>query len=255
MYFASDAWMMKEIFHLSDHALIRMVNHLFGTEYGDEEYIQKDWREAEAVRICLMVGCANRYEFQMRRFGGCLQIRAEDKGCRFHYEDASERSFLQVREPKLTCFGRNTREEYCTVLEFPDHEQILLPIYDITVNDRSAWRLEEAGLILFLPFLCYCFAAEPEQSEIRRESLKSFVISDIVGALHVSMKKGDLTAFDVQKLKQCCRCMIFRALSRERWMQDLELQEFILDALDTDIDLLEHMYQKEISKENPGLSE
>ena len=39
--------------------------------------------------------------------------------------------------------------------------------------------------------------------------------------------------------------MIFRILSGEGWMQDLELQELILDALDADIGLLEHMFQAE----------
>lgn len=247
MYLDYDAWMMKKIFHLSDCALIRMVNHLFGTEYEDRETVQREWRGKKTVRICLTIGCANRYEFRMRRMGGCLQIRAEDMGCRFHYEDAAEHSALRLGEPGVFCFGKNTRETYCTVLEFTGHEQIVLPVYDITVSDQSAWRLEEAGLIVFLPFLCYCFAAATESPEIRQESLKSFVIRDIVGALHVSMKKGDLTVFDVQRLKQCCRHMIFRILSGERWMQNLELQERILDALDTDIELLEHMYQREKS--------
>lgn len=244
MHLDYDAWMMTKIFHLSDCALIRMVNHLFGTEYTDGETVQKEWSRKKAVRVCLTIGCANRYGFQMRRLGGCLQIHAEDMGCRFHYEDAAEHSALQLGEAGNACFGKNTRESYCTILEFTGHERIVLPVYDIRVSDRSAWRLEEAGLILFLPFLCYCFAAEPEVPEIRQESLKSFVIHDIVGALHVSMKKGDLTVFDVQRLKQCCRHMIFRLLSGEGWMQDLELQEIILDALETDIELLEHMYQR-----------
>lgn len=248
MYLDTDAWMMKKIFHLSDHALIRMVNHLFGTEYGDMEYVRKEWKETEIISICLMVGCANRYEFRMRRFDGCLQIRAEDKGCLFHYEDAAEHTALRIQEPGPTCFGKNTRGAYCTVLEFSGHEQIILPIYDITVSDRSAWNLEETGLILFLPFLFYCFAAETESAEIRRESLKSFVIRDIVGALHVSMKKGDLTVFDVQRLKQCCRCMLWRILSVEKWMQNLELQELVLEALDADIGLLEHVCHREAER-------
>lgn len=244
MHLDYDAWMMTRVFHLSDRALVRMVNHLFGTEYTDGETVQKEWSKKKAVRVCLTIGCANRYGFQMRRVGGCLQIHAEDMGCRFHYEDAAGHSALRLGEPGTACFGRNTREAYCTILEFTGHERIVLPVYDIMVIDRSAWRLEEAGLILFLPFLCYCFAAEPEVPEIRQESLKSFVIRDIVGALHVSMKKGDLTVFDVQRLKQCCRHMIFRILSGEKWMQDLELQEVILDALDTDLELLEHLYRK-----------
>ena len=93
----NDEWMMKKIFHMSDHALIRMVNHLFGTEYEDGEYVQKEWKGTEGVRICLLIGCANRYEFQMRRFGKCLQIHAEDRGCLFYYEDAAKYPVLQLR--------------------------------------------------------------------------------------------------------------------------------------------------------------
>lgn len=244
MYPDHDTWMMKQVFHLSDRAMIRMVNRLFGTEYEDGEYVRKEWREAENVRICLLIGCANRYEFQMRRIGNCLQICAADRGCLFHYEDAAKHSMLQLGEPGMVSFGENTKEKYCTVLEFLGNERIVLSVYDITVSDRSAWKLEETGLIPFLPFLSYCFAAETESPEERQEALKSFVIRDIVGALHVSMKKGDLTVFDVQRLKRCCRFMIFRILSGEWWMQDLELQELILNTLDADIDLLEHLYQR-----------
>ena len=240
----NDEWMMKKIFHMSDHALIRMVNHLFGTEYEDGEYVQKEWKGTEGVRICLLIGCANRYEFQMRRFGKCLQIHAEDRGCLFYYEDAAKYPVLQLREPGRASFGKNTREEYRTILEFQGNERVVLPVYDITVSDWSVWHLEEAGLILFVPFLFYCFVSDPEMPEIRQESLKTFVIRDIVGALHVSMKKGDLTIFDVQRLKTCCRNMILRILSGERWMQDRGLLELILGTLDVDIDLLETMYQR-----------
>lgn len=34
-----DRWIMEEIFRLSDQALVRMINGLFGTEYQDEEKI------------------------------------------------------------------------------------------------------------------------------------------------------------------------------------------------------------------------
>ena len=124
----NDEWMMKKIFHMSDHALIRMVNHLFGTEYEDGEYVQKEWKGTEGVRICLLIGCANRYEFQMRRFGKCLQIHAEDRGCLFYYEDAAKYPVLQLREPGRASFGKNTREEYRTILEFQGNERVVLPV-------------------------------------------------------------------------------------------------------------------------------
>ena len=248
VYLRSDAWMMRKIFEISDYALIRMVNRLFQTEYEDREYIRKEWRESEVISVCMTVGCANRYEFRMRRFGGCLQICAEDKGCLFQFEDAVEQSAVQIRDPHITCFGKNRKEVYCTTLEFIGHERIILPVYDITLNDHSAWKLEENGLILFLPFLFYCFAAETEFVEERQETLKSFVLRDIVGALHISMQKGNLTVFDVQRLKQCCRQMLWRTLPGERAMQDLEFQDLLLRALDADIDRLERYHRQEMKK-------
>ena len=110
MYLNSDAWMMKKIFEISDCALIRMVNHLFQTEYEDREYVRKEWKESEAISVCMTVGCANRYEFQLRRFGGCLQICAKDKGCLFQFEDAVEHSAVQIRDPQATYFGKNRKK-------------------------------------------------------------------------------------------------------------------------------------------------
>lgn len=248
MYLSSDAWMMKKIFEISDYALIRMLNRLFQTEYGEKEYIRREWRKSGIISVCVTVGCANRYEFQMRRFGDCLQIQAEDRGCLFQFEDAAEHSAVQIQDPQMTYFGKNKKEVYCTKLEFAGHGQIILPIYEITLNDRSAWKLEENGLILFLPFLFYCFTVEAESTEERQEALKSFVIRDIVGALHISMQKGDLTVFDVQRLKQCCRHMLWKTMSGEGSMQNLEFQELILRVLDVDVEHLERYHQQEIKK-------
>lgn len=244
MYNYTDAWMMKKVFHLSDHAIVRMVNGLFHTEYEEGEPVRREWKEQEVISICLTIGCANRYAFSLRRFGSCLQISMEDKGCSFYYEDAREHSPVQLMEPHMTYFGDNTKKEFCTMLEFSEHERIILPVYSVTLNDRSARRLEEAGLILFLPFLFYCFAAEEKTMEEGRESLKSFVINDIVGALQTSMRKGDLTVPDMENLKQCCRSMIWRVLWQERWMQNRELQELILQVLDADLEQLERWFRK-----------
>lgn len=248
MNYENDIWMVKKIFGLSDLALIRMVNHLFHTEYTDEECVRKEWNEQGMAGVCLTIGCANRYEFRIRRTEGCLQICAEDKGCAFHYTDATVHSAVQVREPLPDYFGKNTKKEYFTTLEFPGHEQIVLPIYTITLEDASARRLEQEGLILFLPFLFFRFAEEEGEDRQRQESLKYFVIGDIAGALHESARKGNLNVFDVQKLKQLCRKMVWRLLAQERWMQNLELQEWLLDAFETDLELLEKACQMELQK-------
>ena len=76
--------------------------------------------------------------------------------------------------------------------------------------------------------------------------MKYFVIHDILGALQQSVKRGDLTIYDGQMLKQLCRHMVWRCLAREEWMQDLEFQESLLDLLETDIALLERVHRKEL---------
>ena len=78
IHFKEDAWILRRIFELSDCALLHMLNRLFCTEYVEGECIQKEWYE-QGVRVCLTVGCANRYEFQIRHLDGCLEICAEDR--------------------------------------------------------------------------------------------------------------------------------------------------------------------------------
>lgn len=255
MNYEDDIWMVKKIFQLSDLALIRMVNHLFHTEYADTEYVRKEWGEQGPVAVYLTIGCANRYEFRFRQTEGCLQIYAEDKGCSFHYADASAHSAVQVREPQLDYFGRNTKKQYFTTLEFPGYEQIVLPIYTFTLVDDSVYKLEQEGLIPFLPFLFRCFSEERREDRQLQESLKYFVIHDVEGILHESVRKGDLNVFDAQRLKQLCRRMAWKVLAQKRWMQNLELQELLLNALEVDLDLLEKAYKLELQKVRNAFNE
>lgn len=248
MYFKQDGCMMKKIFQISDQALIRMVNHLFGTEYTDQETVLKEWSGQEPAGVWLTIGCANRYVFQLRRLEGCLQICAEDRGCAFQYSGPSVHTVVRIREPQMIYFGKSKKEKYCTTLEFPGHERITLPIHMITLADCSAWDLEASGLIPFLPFLFYCIVEKPLETERKQESLKYFMIHDIVGALNLSLQKGDLTVYDVQRLKQLCRQMAWKLLAREPWMQNLELQELILKTFETDLDLLERIQRQEFQK-------
>ncbi len=248
MYFQENIWMMEKIFHLSDKALIHMVNRLFRTEYSDEETILKEWNHQETVSVWLTIGCANRYMFQLRCLEGCIQIYAEDRGCMFQYGSPAKNMIVQMREPQIIYFGKNRKEEYCTTLEFPGHERITLPVHIITLSECSAEKLEASGLILFLPFLFHCFAEESAKTERKQEFLKYFMIHDIVGTLNLSLRKGDLTVFDVQRLKQFCRQMVWRMFAQESWMQDLELQELILDIFETDLDLLERVQRLELQR-------
>lgn len=248
MYESIDSNILNRIFCLSDCSLIRMVNHLFQKEYADTESIWKDWKAPESSHVCLVVGGTDRYEFGIRHLDGCVQLLAEDRGCRFYETRAAVGPGMELREPGMVWFGENTQEEYVRTREFPGHEGLKLSARTVTFSEHSAKQLEEKGLILFLPFLFYLFRADSGQERDMRETLKSFVIRDIVGTLNLSMQRGNLGIYDVQRLKQLCRRMIWRLLPEKPWMQELEMQELILNALDTDLDLLERTHSLELQR-------
>ena len=203
MYIEENGWMLELIFDLSSQALIQMINQLFHTAYSDEEKIWKEWQRANSIG--LKVGETNRYEFQVRRLDGCTQIYAEDRGSVFAWGRSVRRSVVHIREPQIIYFGKNHQEEYSTTLEFPDKARVTLPTRIITMENYSPLRLEEA---------------------LRR-----------------AYGKGNLTAVDMQKLKQICRKKVWKSYGNKKWMQDLGMQTFMLDALDTDFSLIEHPYK------------
>lgn len=227
MYKDKDLALAKRVFQLSDAALIRMINHLFGTEYPDEE------------QIWLTVAGTNRYVFLVRHLQECLQIQAEDRGCLFYDMQESCLPVVQIKEPQIVCFGQGERREYSKILEFPGHERVTLPIHTITLSGCSACEMAEKGFVLFLPLLFYYLAEAQEEEEKKQERIKGFVLNDMPNALRIGLLKGDVNVYDMQRLKRICRQMAWRLLARKSWMQNLEFQELLLDALDTDLDMLQ----------------
>ena len=232
-----NGWMLRLIFDLSHQALIRMSNQLFHPAYLDEEMVWNEWQEKE--RICLKVGETNRYEFQIRRLDGCTQIYAEDRGSVFAWGRSVQRSVVHIREPQIIYFGKNHQEEYSTTLEFPDKARVTLPTRIITLEDYSPLRLEEYGLILFLPFLLEGYIENMKEDDW--DGLRFFLMQEMREALRRAYGKGSLTAMDMQKLKQICRKKVWKSYGNKKWMQDLGMQTIMLDALDTDFNFLERV--------------
>ncbi len=231
MDLSEDIWMLREIFQLSSHALLGMVNRLFGTTYEDTEPI---WREQESRSVYLRIGEEGRYEFRVRRLDGCFRVSAEEHRYIFDYESRMERSVIEIREPRVLCFGKKEEEQRAT-LEFPGKERVTLKVHTLGLEEYSPEKLEEQGLVLFLPFLFYSFAGKRHR---RKEEWERFLIQDVSGALERGFRKGSLTAFDQQRMKQLCRHMVWKLLCRESWMSDIENQEMILHALEADLDFL-----------------
>lgn len=241
-----DEWILQEIFRLSNHAVSRLLNRLFDTDYTEKDEIWRDWTAQEGLRVGLKVRGMNRYEFHLRQLDGCLQLCAEDKGYAFHYEHMGAQSVVQIKEPQILYFGKNQQERYSTTLEFPGHERVILPYRVITLADYSAQELEEQGLILFLPFLFYCFKNKKQTEREKEEGWKLFIGREITGALNRSFQRGTLTAYDVERMKQLCRHMAWQVLCKEPWMQELDSQKMVLDCLEADLGFLKRMEERAI---------
>lgn len=237
MNIEENGWILALIFDLSGQSRIRMINQLFHTAYSDDEKVWKEWQDSS--NICLKVGETNRYGFQIRKLDGCTQIYAEDRGSVFAWGRSVRRSVVHIKEPQIIYFGKNHQEEYSTTLEFPDKARVTLPTRIITLEDYSPLRLEACGLILFLPFLLEGYIDNMEENDW--DALRHFFLYEMREALRNAYGKGSLTAMDMQKLKQICRKKVWKSYGSKSWMQSLEMQTILLDALDTDFDFLERM--------------
>ena len=105
-------------------------------------------------------------------------------------------------------------------------------------TDYSPIYLEECGLILFLPFLLEGYIEN--MKEDNWDGLRYFLMQEMREALRRAYGKGNLTAVDMQKLKQICRKKVWKSYGNKKWMQDLGMQTFMLDAFDTDFSLIEY---------------
>ncbi len=244
-----DQWIshvMKKVFQLSDLSMIRMINRLFGKEYADDESVVRYWNDEKIICIRMTIGCADQYTFYIRYLNGTPQIYIREDGCLFYYQNAENQRALKMYSFQENFFGANRKEEYVMALDLTEQEHVTLTIRIYTLLDCSPRKLEEEGLVLFLPLLFCCFYEWNENPMVKREVLKYIIFHDIVGTLHDSMKKGDLTVYDVQKLKQLCGYMAWKMLLGVKWMQSLELQELLMEAFCTDIELLERVHQREL---------
>ena len=96
----------------------------------------------------------------------------------------------------------------------------------------------------FLPFLFYEFLKKGWGKKEKQDALKYLMIYDVPEALRTGIAEMELTMYDAQKLKQLCRKMAWHLLVLEDWVDSLEMQNLIMESLDTDLEILEQEYQE-----------
>lgn len=196
----------EKIFRLSDQAVCYMLRRVLGKKYTGGETVCRYQEKHSVFRIWLTTEDGKHYCCKIRIVNGFPQISIGEAGQKREEENA----------------------KVCTITTY------------------SARKLQQDGLILFLPLLFCCFVEGKEDFFCKREQLKYFIFHDIVWALHDSMKQGELNVYDAQKLKQLCGHMAWKLLTRVEWLQSMELQELLLEAFQADVDLLERVHQQEL---------
>lgn len=244
MYLKEDAGMMERIFCLSDFALTRMINRMFGKEYKPETEVVRDWDSEEPLCVRLTVGCADRYEYRLIHEYGCFQVRASEQAGRHYEAEIPVYSTDRVKDPGFSYCGKNIEERETEIREYSGKECVRLSVRTITLAGCSAEKLREMGLVLFLPFLFYEFLKKWWGKKEKQDALKYLMIYDVPEALRTGIAEMELTMYDAQKLKQLCRKMAWHLLVLEDWVDSLEMQNLIMESLDTDLEILEQEYQE-----------
>ena len=252
MYLKEDAGMMEKIFCLSDFALTRMINHMFGKEYKPETEVEREWTKEEPLCVCLTVGCTDRYEYRLIHEYGCFQVQASELEDRRHKGEKPVYTADRVREPGFSYYGKNIEERGTEIREYSGKECVSLSVCTVTLADLSAERLREMGMVLFLPFLFYGFLGKEREKKEKQDALKYLMIYDIPETLHAGVSGKELTVYDEQKLKQLCRKMAWNLLVLEDWMSDLEMQDLIMESLDADLEMLEQEYRTVLQQIDDG---
>lgn len=196
----------EEIFRLSDQAIIYMLTRMMGRKCTNADSVFRYQEKSSVFSVWLITEDGKHYRCQIRMANGFPQIMVCEN-------------------------GRGKIDENAKIR---------------IITEYSACRLQQEGLVLFLPLLFCCFLANEEHFFCQRERLNYLIFHDIVWALHESMKRGELNVYDAQKLKQLCGRMAWKLLTRVDWLQSMELQELLLEAFQADVDLLERVHQQEL---------
>ena len=243
MYYREDAEIMERIFGLSDRAVIGVINHMFQKRYQEGEGIIEEWGRRERLCVRLTVGGTDMYEYRLLHGQDCVQVQAAECGSRYLAGDRPLRSMDTIRDPGMVYAGENRQEQGTVVREYHSGERIRLTVQTVTLTGCSAAGLREMGMILFLPYLFYGFLRKEWEKKSKQQALRYLLIYEIPETLNGCLGQGEMTVYDVQKLKQACRRMAWCLLATEGWMKSLEMQNLVMETLDTDLDLLEQAYQ------------
>ena len=255
MYLREDTWMMEKIFSLSDHALIKMINHMFRKEYRTDAGMIREWSGEERLCIRLTIGNGDQYEYRLIHECGCFQVQALECGGKYYSGRVPLYAADRVKEAGRSYCGENIQEEGSVMREYEGKERIYLKSRTVTLAGCSAARLREMGMTIFLPFLFYWFLGKEQGPEQKQSALKYLLIYDIPETLSSSLREGDVKVYDVQRLKQFCRKTAWELLVMEEWMRNLEMQTLVVETLDTDLELLEQIYQTVLLQIRPELPE
>lgn len=251
----------KRCLTLSSRAIVQFVNGVYGTDYPVESKVTYNWTEdvqedlsrtlADTI-ITINDKRSYHIEFQIT-VDGSIIFRIFEYGFRHAIKSHGTENVLEFPEPVLIYLyeGQTQPEVQELVIRFGNQGEFTCQIPTIRYLTLSKEELEKKKLIILIPFqlLKLRNTFEKTRTPENLEALKSLVSHDIIEAIYVNVKAGNITTLDAQRLGRLTQKLFHHIYDRYPEVAEKGVDDEVDDALILDIDIVEQEITQRVTKE------
>lgn len=207
----------KKILTLSNRSVIQLINGLFQTEYPLDSSITYHWTEHEDTDLrrtladtILVINHCHAYHLEAQMYeDGDIVFRMFDYGYGYAEQnrarDEKGMAVLQFPEPQILYLysEKNVPKEYKLLLKFGKQGEFIYRIPVCNFATISIDEMNEKKMIILIPFqlLKVRRLLEHERSTENLECLKKLIKVDIMDAIEMNYRMGNIVRDDVIKLR------------------------------------------------------
>lgn len=251
----------KRCLTLSNRAIIQFINGIYGTDYPLDSKITYNWTENVGEDLSrtladtiITINDKHGYhvEFQMT-IDGSIVFRIFEYGFQHAIKSHGTEKILEFPEPVLIYLyeGQSQPDVQKLIVRFGNQGEFIYSIPTIRYLTLSKEELEKKKMIILIPFqlLKLRDVFEKACSPENLESLKSLVSHDIIEAIHVNVKAGNITTVDAQRLGRLTQKLFHHIYDRYPEVAEKGVDDEVDDALILDIDIVEQEITRRVTKE------
>lgn len=251
----------KRCLTLSNRAIIRFINGVYGTDhsldstvtYNWTEHTDKELKRTLADTIITINGKFGYHtEFQME-VGGSISFRILEYGFHHAMKQRGEGNVLEFPEPVLIYLyeGQDQPDIQNVIIRFGSQGEFPYRIPVIKYLNLSQRELEEKKLIILIPFQLLKLRKEMEKKRTPEnlEALKKLVNHDIIEAINRNLKAENISSVDAQKLIRLTQQLFHHIYDRYPEIAEEGVGEEVDEALILDVDIIELEITQRVTEE------